>query len=452
MQVGGDVAARLLDAERERFHAARPRSLSLGREARASMPNGVPMSWQHLMYDHAPIWVAHGRGAWFEDVDGHAYADFNIADTSAFCGHAPEPTTRAVAERLAAGGQFLLPTEDALVVAVELGRRYGLPAWQFTLAATSANVEAIRIARLATGRPLVLLFDGHYHGGADEFFAASRAEDIVSTQPAAILRSSLGDVRIVPFNDPDALAAALADERVACVLGEPAMTNNQGVIQPLPAFHEALRRATRETGTLLVLDETHTQICGPGGLTRELGLEPDVVTLGKSIGGGFPIGAYGMTPRLAEAMERSGGWSTGGNPVRQRGADGGLPRDPDRGSRRRRLRAGGGARRAPRGRHRTDRRRRGAAVARASPVRPLRILLRRDAAHERRRGARRPGRRAVGADAGVAREPRRLGGDRRRRPGGQRRDDRGRGRPLPRVPRRPRAGPGGVGRARGWKA
>ena len=303
--------ARLLGAEQERFEAARPRSAALASNARAVMPNGVPTSWQYLMYDHAPVWVASGKGASFEDVDGHGYADFNIADTSAFCGHAPEPTTRAVAQRLAAGAQFLLPTEDAVWVATELAGRYGLPAWQFTLAATTANVEAIRLARYATGRDTIVVFDGFYHGGADEFFAEAGSDGVVSGQ-LGIPRSALAGVRVVPFNDPDALRTALADERVACVLAEPAMTNNQGVIQPADDFHAALRRAASDTGTLLVLDETHTQICGPGGLSRRLGLEPDIVTLGKSIGGGVPVGAYGMTRALATTFERDGWYGTGG--------------------------------------------------------------------------------------------------------------------------------------------
>ena len=158
---------------------------------------------------------------------------------------------------------------------------------------------------------MLVLFDGYYHGGTDEFFAITGADGVVSSEPG-IPPSALSDVRIVPFNDPGALRAALADEGVACVLTEPAMTNNQGVIQPLPGFHEQLRRATRDTGTLLVIDETHTQICAPGSLTERLGLEPDIVTLGKSIGGGVPVGAYGMGPALVEAFERDGWWATGG--------------------------------------------------------------------------------------------------------------------------------------------
>ncbi|MFN8132944.1 MAG: aminotransferase class III-fold pyridoxal phosphate-dependent enzyme [Solirubrobacteraceae bacterium] len=298
-------------AELDRFAALRPRSAALARDAAGLMPRGVPQSWMALLYDHPLLFVSEGRGSRFTDVDGHEYADFNIADTSAFCGHAPEPTQAAVADRLARGGQFLLPVADAAAVARELGRRYGLPAWQFTLAATTANVEVFRLARYATGRTDVVLFDGHYHGHADELQAAGEPGATVP-ENAGIPPDSVAHVRLVPFNDLDALEAAVRDEQVACVLAEPGMTNNQGVIQPDDEFHAALRRVTAETGTLLVLDETHTQICGPGGLTARWGLEPDLVTLGKSIGGGVPVGAYGMTPALRATME-SGDWiATGG--------------------------------------------------------------------------------------------------------------------------------------------
>ena len=153
--------------EDEAFVAARPRSQELWRQGRAVMPNGVPMSWLRTSYDHPPLFVAEGSGSRFRDVDGHEYADFNIADMSMFTGYGPQPVVEAVSRRVAAGSQFLLPTEDSVWVAEELGRRYRLPKWQFTLAATSANTEVIRAARTVTGRETVLFFDGKYHGHFD---------------------------------------------------------------------------------------------------------------------------------------------------------------------------------------------------------------------------------------------------------------------------------------------
>jgi glutamate-1-semialdehyde 2,1-aminomutase len=216
-----------------------------------------------------------------------------------------------VAERLSRGGQFLLPVEDAAAVARELGGRYGLPAWQFTLAATTANVEVFRLARYATGREDVVMFKGFYHGHADELQSTAGDRGTVP-ENAGVPADSVAHVRLIAFNDLDEVERVLHDERVACILAEPAMTNNQGVIQPADGFHAGLRRIASDTGTVLVLDETHTQICGPGGLTARWGLEPDMITLGKSIGGGVPVGAYGMTPGLRETMESGGWYATGG--------------------------------------------------------------------------------------------------------------------------------------------
>jgi len=160
--------ASLKQREDAAFVAARPRSAELWARSNASMPNGVPMSWHRTSYDHPPLFVDEGAGARFRDVDGHEYSDFNIADMSMFAGYAPEPVVEAVSRCVARGTQFLLPNEDAPWVAEELGRRYGLPKWQFTLSATHANTEAIRIARTLTGRDTVLFFDGKYHGHFEE--------------------------------------------------------------------------------------------------------------------------------------------------------------------------------------------------------------------------------------------------------------------------------------------
>ena len=172
MTASGDIDRERIQHLKQRedaaFVAARPRSTELWERAKASMPNGVPMSWLRTSYDHPPLFVAEGKGARFRDADGHEYSDFNIADMSMFAGYAPEPVVDAVARRVAQGTQFLLPNEDALWVAEELARRYGLPKWQFTLSATHANTEVIRVARALTGRDKVLFFDGKYHGHFDE--------------------------------------------------------------------------------------------------------------------------------------------------------------------------------------------------------------------------------------------------------------------------------------------
>ena len=117
------------------------------------------MAWMSVLYTHPPVVVDSGHGGGFTDVDGNAYLDFNLADTSMFTGYGVEAITRAVSERTAAGSQFLLPTEDAVEVAGRLADRFGMPFWQFTLSATLANTEALRLARVVTGRDRVLMFD-----------------------------------------------------------------------------------------------------------------------------------------------------------------------------------------------------------------------------------------------------------------------------------------------------
>jgi glutamate-1-semialdehyde 2,1-aminomutase len=290
----------LREAEDARFVAERPRSMALLERARSSMPRGVPMAWMDDLYEHPPAWVSHGDGSRFTDVDGHTYLDMYIADMSAFCGHAPKPVVDAVARRMERGNQFLLPTEEAIEVAEHLAARYGRPLWQFTLAATQANTEVIRIARELTGREVVLVFEGKYLGEGDSTLVVLEDGEVVP-EARGLPRSVTGQARVIPFNDAGALEAALAPRDVALVLAEPALTN-VGLVLPRDGFHDTLRRLTREAGTLLAIDETHTLVSAYGGLTGAWGLEPDVVVVGKSIAAGVPIGAYGMSPEVAVAL------------------------------------------------------------------------------------------------------------------------------------------------------
>jgi glutamate-1-semialdehyde 2,1-aminomutase len=292
--------------EDREFVAARPRSRELWAQGQAVMPNGVPMSWLRSSYDHPPLFVADAHGSRFRDADGFEYADFNIADMSMFTGYGPAPVVAAVSRRVANGSQFLLPSEDSVWVAGELGRRYGLPKWQFTLSATAANTEAIRVARAATGRERVVMFDGHYHGHFDESLV-ELVDGKLAPEEAGLPRDVTERTAIVSFNDPQALERALSARDVALVLTEPAMTNNVGLLMPDNGFHDRLRALTCEAGTLLAYDETHTQVVGAGGLTRLWGLRPDFVTIGKSIAAGIPLGAYGMTEEVADVLERPGG-------------------------------------------------------------------------------------------------------------------------------------------------
>ena len=288
----------LLRAEEERFVAQHPRSRELFEQGRQSLLAGVPMPWMTEWAGAFPVFVAEASGARFTDVDGHSYVDFCLGDTGAMTGHSPPATAEAIAEQARRGVTLMLPTEDSAWVGEELGRRFGLPYWQFALTATDANRFTIRLARAITGRPKVLVYAWCYHGTVDETFAIAVEGETRSRPDNVGPPVDLAETtKAIEWNDVNALDAALAEGDVACVLAEPAMTNI-GIIPPEPGYHDALRALTREHGTLLAIDETHTICAGPGGYTRAHGLEPDFVTLGKPIAGGVPAAAYGMSAEV----------------------------------------------------------------------------------------------------------------------------------------------------------
>jgi glutamate-1-semialdehyde 2,1-aminomutase len=289
----------LLERELERFRSEHPRSLELTERARRSLLGGVPMHWMVRWAGGFPVFATEAEGARFRDVDGHEYVDFCLGDTGAMTGHSPEPAVRELAEQAPRGITLMLPSEDALWVGEEMARRFGLPYWQFALTATDANRFAIRLARAVTARPKILVFNWCYHGTVDETFATLADGAVVSREgnvgPPVEPRET---TRVVEFNDLEGLERELAHGDVACVLAEPALTN-VGIVLPQPGYHEALREATRRTGTLLVIDETHTICSGPGGYTAAHGLEPDMLTIGKPIASGIPAAAYGFSQKVA---------------------------------------------------------------------------------------------------------------------------------------------------------
>jgi glutamate-1-semialdehyde 2,1-aminomutase len=295
--------------EAARFWDARPRSRAMIARAREHMPNGTPMVWM-AFYDQL-VYIDHGEGAGFTDVDGLGYVDFNASDMAMFCGHANPAIVAAIAARAARSTQFLLPTEESVTVAEELARRYPVGQWQFTLSATQANTEAIRLARSATGREVIVLFQGHYHGHFEEGLVDLDGEQVAALE-RGLSKGVTGRVRIAQFNDPGTLRAALEPGDVALVLTEPAMSNNIHLLLPEPGWHTALRGLTRQHGTLLGLDETHTHVVGPGGATGLWHLDPDIVTIGKAVAGGLPMGAYGVTAELGEQLDVKHHVATGG--------------------------------------------------------------------------------------------------------------------------------------------
>ena len=296
-------AAELLERELARFALEHPRSHELATRARTSLLSGVPMHWMMRWAGGFPVFAVEASGARFRDVDGLEYVDFCLGDTGAMTGHSPAPVAAAIAEQAARGITLMLPSEDALWVGEELTRRFGPSQWQFALTATDANRFAIRLARLVTGRPKVLVFNWCYHGTVDETFATLRDGAVVEREGNLGAPVPLDETtRVVEWNDVEALERELAHGDVACVLAEPALTNI-GIVLPEPGFHLALREATRRHGTLLIIDETHTLCAGPGGYTAAHALEPDILTVGKAIGSGIPAAAYGFTPEVAARVE-----------------------------------------------------------------------------------------------------------------------------------------------------
>jgi glutamate-1-semialdehyde 2,1-aminomutase len=299
----GRLAA-LLARERDAFVRRHPRSRAAYAQAGVSLLGNVPMTWMNKAAGGFPVYLAEARGATVTDLDGHRYADFCLGDSGAMAGHSPPATVRSVLSRYgeAGGATAMLPTTDAAWVGAELARRFGVPRWSFTLTATDANRWALRLARLVTGRPKVLVFNWCYHGTVDEAFVTLGEDGPLPREgnvgpPVDPTRTT----RVAEFNDLDGLEAELADGDVACVLMEPALTNI-GIVLPLPGYLEGVRELTRRHGTLLVNDETHTFSAGPGGCTGAWGLQPDMVTVGKSIGGGVPAAAYGLTAEVAERV------------------------------------------------------------------------------------------------------------------------------------------------------
>jgi len=294
----------LIKRERGRYARQHPASLREFERAGDHLLGGVPMTWMRAWPGGFPLYLATAHGARLTDLDGNSFVDFCLGDTGAMAGHSPAPVEAALASRFGSSGgaTTMLPTPDAAWVAGELTRRFGATHWSFTLTATDANRWALRIARQLTGRPKVAVFSYCYHGSVDESV-------VIATPDGA--RSRPGNTgapvdpavttRVVEFNDIVALERELAHGDVAALLMEPALTNI-GIVLPDPGYLAAVRTVTRAAGTLLINDETHTFSAGPGGCTKAWGLDPDIVTIGKAIGGGIPTGAYGLSAPLAERI------------------------------------------------------------------------------------------------------------------------------------------------------
>ncbi len=276
------------------------RSQAATDRARKVMPAGVPSSFQ--AYDPWPVVVKHAAGAKMIDVDDNEYVDYDMGFGALFAGHMNPHVRKAVIEQMDHGTLYVTPCELNGEVGELLAARYGLPMWRPTNSGTEATHDAIRLARGVTGRPKIVKVEGGYHGHHDEVMVSNKPPLELAgpanrpnavPQSLGITANTIAEVIVIPYNDPEALEWALSAGDVACFIVEPVM-ENIGICLPDPGYLEAVREITKRHGTLLIFDEVKTGItAGYGGATGQLGVRPDLITLAKSIGGGFPVGAFG---------------------------------------------------------------------------------------------------------------------------------------------------------------
>lgn len=292
--------ASLVERERAAYVAARPNSARLAREAGRHMMGGVPMHWMRDWPVPVPLYVESARGAELVDVDGHRYVDFCLGDSGAMFGHSPPPVAEAIAAQAARGLATMLPSSLVPEVGSRLAKLFGLPCWQLAQTATDANRAVLRLARMITARPRILVFDGCYHGTVEETLVVMDRDGATVPRPGQIGRvhDPARTTVVVEFNDITAVEHALSQGDIACVLTEPVLTN-AGMVLPQPGFLPALRAACTRHDVPLAIDETHTLSSGFGGYARVHDLAADFLVCGKAIAGGLPCAVYGYGADIA---------------------------------------------------------------------------------------------------------------------------------------------------------
>ena len=296
--------AELMKSEVERFIDQHPESQAVANQSHSSLLAGVPMPWMKRWAGPFPVVADRAEGGSIFDIDGNKYVDFCLGDTGSMTGHANAPISQAISLQAQRGFTTMLPSSDISWVANHLAERFRMSKWQFCLSATDANRFSLRIARALSGKPKIVVNDWCYHGTVDETLVILDEEGQTVSRPGAIgPQVDPGTTTLaVPFNDLDAMERALATGEVACVLMEPALTNI-GIVLPQPGYLEGVRRLTKQYGVILILDETHTICAGPQGASRLWGIDADMLVIGKTIGGGIPVAAYGMSSEVAVKVE-----------------------------------------------------------------------------------------------------------------------------------------------------
>lgn len=329
-QIDRERVRELTEREERLLNERTGGSRSMYERARKTLSAGVASSYQ--VRAPWPIYLSRGSGARVWDVDGNELLDFHNGFGSMVQGHAHPAIQRAVTERYPLGTHFAAPTEDSLVVAEELARRWGLPKWRYTNSGSEATMDAIRIARAVTGHDTIVKIFGSYHGHHDYVMVSIGVpyeqigdRDAYESLPYGEgIPQVVADLTVaVPFNDTGAMERRIErlieeGRKPACVIMEPAMMN-LGVVLAEPGYLEAVRELTRRHGIVLVFDEVKTGLCiAAGGATERFGVTPDMVTLAKTLGGGLPSGAIGGTEEVFEVVEDERVYQVGtynGNPL-----------------------------------------------------------------------------------------------------------------------------------------
>jgi glutamate-1-semialdehyde 2,1-aminomutase len=321
------VIERLIAEQEVIFTRRQPRSAELAARARGVLAGGVTSNWQ--ITEPQPVWLSHGDGSKVYDVDGNEYVDLHGGYGAALAGHAHPAIVRVVRDQVTHGTHFAQPTANAIVVATELARRFGLPQWRFANSGTEATMDAVHLMRSFTGRDLIIKVEGGYHGHHDSVQVsvmpdpqdagpAARPTQVPSSSgiPAAITGLTL----IASFNDLGSVARLLDahKDQVAGMIVEPIMMN-AGIIAPEPGFLQGLKDLLHSHAALLTFDEVKTGLTvGPGGVTAKEGVTPDLVCLAKSLGGGVAVAAVGGTEELMRHVADGGYEMVGtfnGNPL-----------------------------------------------------------------------------------------------------------------------------------------
>jgi glutamate-1-semialdehyde 2,1-aminomutase len=298
-----------LQKELETFERSTPKSAESHKRNLKRIPLGVASNYR--AYDPYPIFVKEGRGSHFRDLDGNDYIDHNLCFGALMAGHCHPAVMKAVEKRLSTGTMFGMPHDMEWQLAEEICQRFPVEMVRFGSSGTEATMHAIRLARAATGRDKIIKFEGAYHGlhdsalvsvkpHAPEFGDVNAPNSV--TGGLGVPKASLANVPIATFNDLATVELRFKQNpgEIAAVILEPILMN-VGLCFPQPGFLEGLREVTKKNGALLIFDEVKTGAkLGWGGASEYFGVTPDMVCLAKSIGGGFPLAAFGAS---REAMD-----------------------------------------------------------------------------------------------------------------------------------------------------